>query len=346
MQLSIGIDWADQKHDIFELALDTQAHQYSVISSRPEAIQSWALDLQHRYHNQRVVVVCELKKGPLVYALMKYQHIAIVPVHPATFARYRKAFQPSGAKGDPSDARLQAEMVMSHPDKFSLISPASPKVRVLAQLVESRRKIVQDRVDLTNSITWHLKNYHPQALDWVAEKDSQLFIDLLQRWPTLDQIKRARSGTLKTFMHQHNVRKPELIESRIKAIKHAVPLTDDEGVIVPNRLMVEAIAAQLNVLMQAIETMDQEIKTRYAKMADRVIFDSLPGAGAQVSPRLFVAFGNDRDRYDDASDIQKYADIAPVTESSGKKSWTHWRYNCPKFLRQTFVEWASHTAPS
>jgi hypothetical protein len=224
MQLSIGIDWADQKHDIFELALDTQAHQYSVISSRPEAIQSWALDLQHRYHNQRVVVVCELKKGPLVYALMKYQHIAIVPVHPATFARYRKAFQPSGAKGDPSDARLQAEMVMSHPDKFSLISPASPKVRVLAQLVESRRKIVQDRVDLTNSITWHLKNYYPQALDWVAEKDSQLFIDLLQRWPILDQIKRARSGTLKTFMHQHNVRKPELIESRIKAIKHAVPL--------------------------------------------------------------------------------------------------------------------------
>jgi hypothetical protein len=51
----------------------------------------------------------------------------------------------------------------------------------------------------------------------------------------------------------------------------------------------------------------------------------------------------DRDRYDDASDIQKYGGIAFVTESIGKKSWTHWCYNCPRFLRQTFVEWAGQT---
>ncbi|MFT6031009.1 MAG: hypothetical protein ACI8O8_002757 [Oleiphilaceae bacterium] len=41
-----------------------------------------------------------------------------------------------------------------------------------------------------------------------------------------------------------------------------------------------------------------------------------------------------------ASQMQKYAGIAPVIESSGKKTWTHWRYSCPTFLRQTFVEWA------
>ncbi len=339
----IGIDWADQKHDIYEVSTETQAHHYSVVSSKPEAIQSWALDLQQRYPNEQVIVVCELKKGPLVYALMKYPHIAIVPVHPTSFARYRKTFQPSGAKADPSDARLQVEMVTAHPDKFSLITPQSPEVRALSQLVESRRKLVQDRVDLTNSITWHLKNYFPQALDWVAEKDSYLFIDLLHRWPTLKHIKGARTKTLTDFMHQHNVRDKDLIDARIKAIKQAVSLTDDEGVIVPNQLMVEAISAQLRVLMEAIERMDKEIRTRYAGMADKAIFDSLPGAGAQLSPRLFVAFGADRDRYNNASEVQKYSGIAPVTESSGKKSWTHWRYNCPKFLRQTFVEWAGQT---
>ena len=339
----IGIDWADQKHDIYELCLDTQAHQYAVISSNPEAIQSWALDLQQRYPNKQVVVVCELKKGPLVYALMKYPHIAIVPVHPTSFARYRKTFQPSGAKADASDARIQAEMVTAHPDKFSLITPQSSEVRALTQLVESRRKLVQDRVDLTNSVTWHLKNYYPQALDWVSEKDSYLFLDLLTRWPTLKQIKGARTKTLSDFMHQHNVRNEDLIEARISAIKHAVPLTDDDGVIVPNRMMVEAIVEQLRVLMRSIERMDKEIRTRYTSMADKFIFDSLPGAGAQMSPRLFVAFGADRDRYNNASEVQKYGGIAPVTESSGKKSWTHWRYNCPKFLRQTFVEWAGQT---
>jgi hypothetical protein len=37
--------------------------------------------------------------------------------------------------------------------------------------------------------------------------------------------------------------------------------------------------------------------------------------------------------------------IAPVTERSGKKQWGHWRLPCPKFLRQTFVEWAGETIP-
>jgi transposase len=339
----VGIDWADQKHDIYEVNVISSSTCSNVISSKPEAIQAWAIDLQQRYPNEQVAVVCELKKGPSVYALMKYSHITIVPVHPTTFARYRKAFQPSGAKADASDARLITEMLMTHPDKFAAIEPESPAVRALAQLVESRRKLVQDRVNLTNSITWHLKNYYPQVLDWITVKDSYLFIDFIERWPNLTALKRVRRKTLTDFMHAHNVRKPELIEARIMAIKNAVVLTDDEGVVVPNQIMVETVCAQLRVLMQAIERIDKEIKTRYAAMADRAIFDSLPGAGAQLSPRLFVAFGTDRDRYASASDIQKYSGVAPVTESSGKKSWTHWRYNCPKFLRQTFVEWAGQT---
>ncbi len=32
-----------------------------------------------------------------------------------------------------------------------------------------------------------------------------------------------------------------------------------------------------------------------------------------------------------------------MTERSGKKSWVHWRWQCPTFLRQTFVEWAGQT---
>lgn len=177
----VGVDWADQKHDVCEVDIASGHRLASVISSKPESIQEWAIDLQQRYPGRQVAVVCELKKGPLVYALMKFQHITIVPVHPSTFARYRKAFQPSGAKGDAADARLLAEMLMTHPDKFSAIAPESAPVRTLAQLVESRRKLVQDRVDLSNSITWHLKNYYPQVLDWITVKDSLLFIDFIER---------------------------------------------------------------------------------------------------------------------------------------------------------------------
>jgi hypothetical protein len=32
-----------------------------------------------------------------------------------------------------------------------------------------------------------------------------------------------------------------------------------------------------------------------------------------------------------------------VREKSGRQVWIHWRWHAPKFLRQTFVEWAGQT---
>ena len=120
-------------------------------------------------------------------------------------------------------------------------------------------------------------------------------------------------------------------------------LTEDEGVIMPNQLLVLMLTKQLEVLMDAINEHDNEIKTRYAACTDNDLFSSLPGAGPVFAPRLLVAFGENRERYKSANEIQRYAGIAPVLERSGKKSWTHWRYSCPTFLRQSFVEWAGET---
>src|SRR2546428_2683378 len=41
--------------------------------------------------------------------------------------------------------------------------------------------------------------------------------------------------------------------------------------------------------------------------------------------------------------VSALQNIAPVTERSGKKSWGHWRWQCPTFLRQTFGEWAAES---
>ena len=49
------------------------------------------------------------------------------------------------------------------------------------------------------------------------------------------------------------------------------------------------------------------------------------------------------DRYQSAEELQQFSGVAPVTESSGKTHWVHWRMACPKFLRQTFHEFAAHS---
>jgi transposase len=130
---------------------------------------------------------------------------------------------------------------------------------------------------------------------------------------------KSKKQTLLNFFNSHNSHYAQVNDARIMSIKNAMPLTEDTGVIEPNQLLVEVLIAQFKVLLKGIESLDKVIKKAYKAQDDKVIFDSFPGAGPQLAPRLLVALGSNRDRYDDASELQKYAGIAPVIERSGKK---------------------------
>src|SRR5207247_2568596 len=174
-------------------------------------------------------------------------------------------------------------------------------------------------------------------------KDTAICCDFLSRWPPLQAAQLARRTTLASFFRAHHVRSADVIPTRIEAIKSAAALTTDDGVITPNALLVHALVAHLRVTLQGIADCDTALAHRAQEHPAFALFDALPGAGAVFAPRLLVAFGEQRERYASAEELQKYAGIAPVTERSGKKSWVHWRLQCPTFLRHTFVEWAAES---
>lgn len=339
----VGIDWADAKHDGCLQTAGSAKREYFQLEHTPEAIDAWVTTLRTRFNSQPVAICLELNKGPLVSALRKYDFLVLFPINPLTLARYREAFTPSRAKDDPTDAALQLELLLTHRDKLQPLQPQSPAMRALAQLVEHRRRVVGDKVRITNRLTSTLKNYFPHVLHWFQEKDTAIFCDFLSRWSTLKAAQLARRSTLETFFREHHVRYADIIAQRIQAIKSATPLTTDEGVIAPNALLVQALVAQLRVTLQAIADFDTAIAQCAQNHPDFSLFQALPGAGPVFASRLLVAFGEQRERYASAAELQKYAGIAPVTERSGKKSWVHWRLQCPKFLRQTFVEWAAES---
>ena len=338
----IGIDWADTKHDICIQAAGEERREFSRISHKVDEIEDWAQALYRRFGGP-IAIAVELSKGPIVYALQKYDFFVIFPVNPSTLANYRKAFSPSRAKDDPTDAEIALELILCHPDRFKPLTPQSVEIRTLASLVEQRRRLVNDRVRITNRLRYTLKQYYPQALEWFDRIDTPLFCDFIERWPTLIQIKRARRTTLETFFHQHNMRFAHVLEDRIQAIKGASPLTLDDAVITPHRLQAVVLVDQLRVALNAIKLYDTQIAELAPRHPDFALFDALPGAGPSLAPRLLVAFGEQRDRFNSAAELQRYAGIAPVTERSGKKCWVHWRWQCSTFLRQTFVEWAAQT---
>jgi transposase len=339
----IGLDWADSKHDVCLQAAGSAKREYFLLTHTPEAIDAWVSTLRTRFNGHPIAVCLELNKGPIVSALRKYDFLVLFPINPLTLARYREAFTPSRAKDDPTDAALQLELLLTHRDTLQPLKPQSPAMRALAQLVEHRRRVVNDSVRITHRLTSTLKNYFPHVLQWFQDKDTAVFCDVLSRWPTLKAAQLARRSTLETFFRDHHVRSADIIAKRIQAIKTATPLTSDEGVIAPHVLFVQALVSQLRVTLDAIETFDHAIAQRAQSHPDFPLFQALPGAGPVFAPRLLVAFGEQRARYASAAELQQYAGIAPVTERSGKKSWVHWRLQCPQFVRQTFVEWAAES---
>src|SRR5215831_17412991 len=310
----VGLDWADAKHDICLQVAGSTHREFLRLAHRPEVIDAWVCTLRTRFNGQPIAVCLELKKGPIVSALQNSDFLVLFPVNPLPVAKYREAFTPSRAKDDPTDAQLQVELLLKHRDKLTPLVPQSPTLRALAQLVAHRRRLVGDKVRLTNRLTSALKNYFPHVLQWFQDKDTAIFCDFLSRWPTLKAAQLARRATLESFFRAHHVRSADVITARIEAIKHAVALTTDAGVIAPNTLLVQALVAQLRVTLQAIADFDTAIAQRAQEHPDFPLFDALPGAGAVFAPRLLVAFGEQRERYASAEELQKYAGIAPVTE--------------------------------
>src|ERR1039457_4179356 len=119
--------------------------------------------------------------------------------------------------------------------------------------------------------------------------------------------------------------------------------TTDFAVVTAGRAAACAAVHTLATLNESIREYDRQIEQLAKAHPDFAIFDSLPGAGEVLVPRLIAAFGTQRDRYANAAEIQQYRGIAPVTEASGQQHWVHWRWSCPKFLRQTFHEWAGQS---
>jgi len=134
----VGIDWADAKHDICLQVAHGEEREFAVLSHRADAIQAWAAALRQRFAGRPVAVSLELAKGPLVYALQKYDFLVLFPINPSTLAKYREAFTPSHAKADPTDAELALELLIRYRGKLKAHPPQSVAMRMLLRLVEQR----------------------------------------------------------------------------------------------------------------------------------------------------------------------------------------------------------------
>lgn len=337
----IGIDWAHNAHAVCVREPDG-SYTASTLEQSPEAIARWIEGLKARYPHGGIAIALEQSKGPLAYALMEFTDVVdIYPVNPRSLSSFRKTWAVSGAKDDPSDAQLLCVMLDKHRDRLVRWRPDEKETQRLQLLGSKRRKLVDLRSQMILSLTAVLKDYYPQALALIAsELHHPISCDFIVKWPTFDDLKRARRETILSFYYRHNSRSRTCIEKRLDLIEREVPLTTNDAIVEPSKMMAVALAKQIIQINTAIRQFDKTIAEAFKAHPDAFIFKNLPGAGAALAPRLLSVFGEDRERWADASSVQKHSGIAPVIERSGKTTWVHRRFACPRFERQTFHEFA------
>ena len=128
----LGIDWGDREHSVCLASADSKKVETWTVKHNPEELDAWLSTLRERFEGKPIAVCLEISRGPLVSVLLRHSFVTVFPVNPQTLARYREAWAPSGAKDDPSDAKLALEVLMKHRDKLTALVPQCYRAHLMA----------------------------------------------------------------------------------------------------------------------------------------------------------------------------------------------------------------------
>lgn len=336
----VGLDWADCSHRVSMRISGSKSVERFRLEQKTKAIQEWVSELRCRFSNGKIAIAVEQKRGALIYCLMKYENVVIFPLNTTAVKNYRKALRASGAKDDLSDADLQLEFLANHIGQLRRWEPENVRTRQLRFLVESRRKLIDQATALSNQITALLKESYPVALGMIGKPSTMQACDFLKKWSSLASLKRAKREKIEQFFNKHNCRNRAKIARRLSLVSSSIALIEEKEMIATYSLMVGALVDQMKVILTSLKCFKNKIEEIFAGHPDCEIYKSFSGAGPALAPRLAVAFGEDREKFDSAGAVLNFTGIAPITRQSGKSKTVLFRFAAPKFHRQSFIEFA------
>ncbi len=334
--LLIGMDWADQKHDIYVIDRNGKGFHQQLEHSA-ESIDAWVGEMLKLAGGRPIAIMLEQSRGALIYSLMFRENVLLYPVNPKQLARYRESY-PGGGKNDPTDAKYLARMLHERITTLKAWQPDDENTRLIAHLSQQRRKIVDGQTKLRQQLKALLKSYFPVVLELFGKQcQLPLLLSVLCRWPDPRQLRRADRRLIRRVLSDHSLRSEQQQEI-IERVRAAQLLTRDDALITPSAMAVKLLANQIQQAQQTIEEFEAAIDEAMQQHPDAHLFMNLRGAGKALAPRLLCAFGSQRDRWEDAESLASFSGIAPVTFKSGKSRGVYRRFACSKYLRQTFHE--------
>lgn len=337
----VGHDWAEDHHDIH--VQDDDGRQLAT-ARLPEGVAGVA-----RFHElvaslvdapAQVVIATETDRGLFVGALVAagYQVLA---VNPLSTSRYRDRHGTSGAKSDPGDAKVLADLARTDRHNHRPVAGDSELVAAVKVLARSHQSMVWTRTRQTNQLRSALREFYPAALDAFDDLKHSDAVEVLTIAPTPDLARRlSRSqiaAALRRGGRQRNIeRRTEQIQTALRAEQLAAPAVVAEAM----GQVVAALVAVIGQLNTQIDQLEQALAEGFESHPDAKIIRSLPGLGMILGARVLAEFGDDPNRFADAKSRRNYAGTSPITRTSGKHRIVLARYSRNNRLGDACYRWA------
>jgi transposase len=319
--LFVGLDWAETHHDV--AVMDEGGR---VVTARRVAEGLAGLTALHELlaglttDPAEVVIGTETDRGLFVGALVAagYQ---VYAVNPLAASRYRDRHTVSGAKSDPGDAKVLADLVRTDRHNHRPVAGDSDLAEAVKVLARTHQSLVWTRQRQVNQLRSLLREFYPGALaafgTEVGSRDALAVLQLAPT-PTLGrQLSRAKLAA--ALAHAGRQRGAQARAVQLQAALRAPQLQAPTIVADAYGAAVLALVGVVTTLNLQLIQLTEQLEHHFEIHPDAEIVRSLPGLGVVLGARVVAEFGDDPTRYANPKARKNYAGTAPITRASGKR---------------------------
>jgi transposase len=341
VKVFVGHDWAETHHDVH--IEDTDGKQLAK-ARLPEGIEGvarfHALVAPFAEEPADVVIATETDRGLFVSALVAAGY-EVLAVNPLSTSRYRERHSTSGAKSDPGDAKVLAELARTDAHNHRPVAGDSDLAEAVKILARAHQSMIWTRQRQTNQLRSSLREFYPGALVAFDELASGDALAVLAVAPTPALGRRLSLAKIAAALRRGG--RQRRVEERAAEIQAALRAEQLEAPALIAEAMGASVGASVAVigeLVTQIGRLETELSDRFEQHPDAKVIRSLPGLGMVLGARVLGEFGDDPNRYAEAKSRKNYAGTSPITKASGKHQVVLARYARNRRLADACYQWA------
>ena len=317
----VGIDWSERHHDVCVV----DEHGEVLASARVlEGIQGVVklheVIADHAEEPEEVIVGIEIDRGLLVGALVAAGY-RVFAINPLSVDRYRDRHATSGAKSDPGDAKVLADLVRTDRHNHRPVAGDSELAESIKLIARTHQGFIWERQRHVNRLRSALREFYPQALEaFGTELASADAIAVLKIAPTPELGRRLSRSKIAAALRRTGRRRN--LEPRAEQIQRALrseQLRASGGLGRTYGLIVSSLTGLIEGLNTQIAGLQDDLERSFERHPSAEILRSLPGLGIVLGARVLGEFGDDPTRYADARARRNYAGTSPITKASGSR---------------------------